>query len=87
MMPIDVPSLETQPSALSSHVYVTPEPYRITAAKIRAVGSRALILHPGPRKDELHPDVETTPGGLYFEQVKDSLYLRMAVLTQLVTHR
>ncbi|MCX4857221.1 aspartate/ornithine carbamoyltransferase family protein [Streptomyces canus] len=87
MMPIDVPSLETQPSALSSHVYVTPEPYRITAAKIRAVGSRALILHPGPRKDELHPDVETTPGGLYFEQVKDSLYLRMAVLTQLVTRR
>jgi aspartate carbamoyltransferase catalytic subunit len=87
MMPIDVPSLETHPSALSSHVYVTPERYRITAAKIRAVGSKALILHPGPRKDELHPDVEGTPGGLYFEQVKDSLYLRMAVLTQLVTHR
>jgi len=87
MMPIDVPSLESHPGALNSHVYVTPERYRITADKIRTVGSKALILHPGPRKDELHPDVDDTPGGLYFEQVKDSLYLRMAVLTQWVTHR
>ncbi|MFD9004281.1 aspartate carbamoyltransferase [Streptomyces sp. NPDC059582] len=87
MMPVDVPSLESHPAALSSHVYVTPERYRITAAKIRAVGSKALVLHPGPRKDELHPDVDDTPGGLYFEQVKDSLYLRMAVLTQWVAPR
>ncbi|KOG32642.1 hypothetical protein ADK37_26415 [Streptomyces resistomycificus] len=87
MMPIDVPSLESDPADLSSHLYVTPERYRITAAKIRAAGSKALILHPGPRKDELHPDVDTTEGGLYFEQVKDSLYLRMAVLTQVVGER
>jgi aspartate carbamoyltransferase catalytic subunit len=80
MMPIDVPALEADPRSLAPHGYVTPERYRVTASKIRAIASKALILHPGPRKDELHTDVDSLPSGLYFDQVADAIYLRMAVL-------
>ncbi|MEY9878252.1 aspartate carbamoyltransferase catalytic subunit [Streptacidiphilus sp. MAP12-33] len=87
MMPIDIPSLEADPRSLTEAAQVTPEQYRITAAKIRATRSRALVLHPGPRKDELHPDVDQLAQGLYFTQVRDSLYLRMAVLDLLAGPR
>ncbi|MGF7234452.1 MAG: aspartate/ornithine carbamoyltransferase family protein [Frankia sp.] len=83
MMPIDIRALEIDPHALTLRQQVTPERFRITASKIHATGSGALILHPGPRKDELHPDVDELPGGLYFEQIPQSVYLRMAVLAQL----
>ncbi|MFF0745852.1 hypothetical protein ACFYVL_36220 [Streptomyces sp. NPDC004111] len=83
MMPVDVPGLEADPASLAKKAAITPEQYRITAEKIRRTSSRALILHPGPRNDELHPGVDALPGGLYLDQVRESLHLRMAVLARL----
>ncbi|KQY55340.1 hypothetical protein ASD11_17510 [Aeromicrobium sp. Root495] len=81
MMPVSIPGLESDPRSLSKGENVTPEQYRVTAQKIRATGSRALIMHPGPRSDEMHPDVDDLPNGLFFDQVRDSLQMRMAALT------
>lgn len=83
MMPIDIPALEAVPASLRKQQNITPEQFRVTAAKIHATGSKTLVLHPGPRKDELHPEVDSLPNGLYFDQVRESVYVRMAVLAQL----
>lgn len=83
MMPVSIPPLDVDPKSLSKQQLSTPERYRITAAKIRHTKSRSLIMHPGPRSEELHRDVDDLPNGLYFEQVRESIFLRMAVLAQL----
>lgn len=38
------------------------------------------ILHPLPRVTEISPDVDSLPGAAYFRQVKNGLYVRMALI-------
>ena len=38
------------------------------------------ILHPLPRINELEENVDTTPYAYYFEQAKNGLYVRQALL-------
>jgi aspartate carbamoyltransferase catalytic subunit len=83
MMPVNIPALDADPKSLSKRQQSTPERYRVTAAKIKSTRSRSLIMHPGPRSEELHPNVDDLPNGLYFDQVRESVFLRMAVLTRL----
>lgn len=42
-----------------------------------------IIMHPLPRVDEISPDVDTDPRAKYFEQAKNGLYVRMALLKML----
>ena len=39
------------------------------------------VLHPLPRVDEIHPDVDKTPHAYYFEQATNGVYARMAILS------
>ena len=80
MMPVVVPDLQQPPGTLRAEQYTTPERYRMTAAKVAATNSRALLLHPGPRTDELDPDTDELPTSLYFREVEDLVFMRMAVL-------
>jgi aspartate carbamoyltransferase catalytic subunit len=84
MMPVDIPSLEADPKSLQKDGHATPERFRMTAEKIDRTGSKALVLHPGPRSDELHPDTDGLDNSLYFEQASESVYLRMAVMASLL---
>lgn len=43
----------------------------------------ALILHPLPRTSELPPDIDKDPRAAYFEQARNGLYIRMALLQML----
>jgi aspartate carbamoyltransferase catalytic subunit len=58
----------------------TPESYVITPEKIALTSSRALLYHPLPRQDEIHPACDDLPNAMYFEQVRLSKFMRMAVL-------
>ncbi len=62
----------------------TPEEFVITPEKIEATRSQSLIYHPLPRFDEIHPDCDTLPNAMYFEQVRLSKFMRMAVLDRLL---
>lgn len=42
------------------------------------------VLHPLPRVNEIHPDVDSTPFAGYFEQVKNGLVMRQAILYHLI---
>lgn len=59
-------------STLDTHV-VTPE-------KLFSTKSKALLYHPLPRQDEIDPGCDDLPNARYFEQVRLSKFMRMAVL-------
>ncbi len=42
------------------------------------------IMHPLPRVDELSKDVDELPQAMYFEQAKNGMYLRAALLKQIL---
>ncbi len=46
--------------------------------------SHLKVLHPLPRVNEIHPDVDSTPFAGYFEQVKNGLIMRQAILFHLL---
>jgi aspartate carbamoyltransferase catalytic subunit len=62
----------------------TPPSYIITPEKIELTGSRALLYHPLPRQDEIHPACDDLPNAMYFEQVRLSKFMRMAVLERML---
>lgn len=64
---------------------VTPDSHVITPDKIERIGSKALLYHPMPRHDEIHPSCDDLPNAMYFEQVRLSKFMRMAVLDKFLT--
>ena len=53
--------------------------YVLTAAMLKGVKSNLKILHPLPRVNEIHPDVDTTPYAYYFQEAENGLYVREAL--------
>lgn len=42
------------------------------------------ILHPLPRVNEIHTDVDANPKAYYFEQARNGVFARMAIITHLL---
>jgi aspartate carbamoyltransferase catalytic subunit len=59
----------------------------LTADKILDSGSDTLILNPLPRQGELHPSCDELPNAAYFDQVRLSTFIRMAVLERMLSGR
>jgi aspartate carbamoyltransferase catalytic subunit len=51
---------------------------------LRWLPAHARILHPLPRVDEIEPAVDDDPRAAYFRQVENGLYMRMALLDELL---
>ena len=49
-------------------------------SSLKQLKNDAAILHPLPRVNEIASEVDNDPRALYFEQVKNGLYVRMALL-------
>jgi aspartate carbamoyltransferase catalytic subunit len=47
-------------------------------------GKKVVLLDPLPRIDEIDPAVDALPNAKYFQQAKNGLYVRMALLQQLL---
>jgi aspartate carbamoyltransferase catalytic subunit len=59
--------------------------YILTPEKVHTMKSSAIIMHPLPRLDEIPPEVDNDPRARYFEQARNGLYIRMALLYLLLT--
>jgi aspartate carbamoyltransferase catalytic subunit len=73
--------------------FVVPEEYTEAAGKyvldvdkVRRMKANAIIMHPLPRVDEIPPEVDDDPRAKYFEQAKNGLYIRMALLYLLLNN-
>lgn len=42
------------------------------------------VLHPLPRVNEIHTDVDDSPHAYYFEQARNGVYVRMSILTSIL---
>lgn len=54
--------------------------YTITYNYLKGFRKIPFIMHPLPRVWELAPDVDVLPQAIYFEQAKNGLYVRMAII-------
>jgi aspartate carbamoyltransferase len=51
---------------------------------LKGIGKKVVILHPLPRVDEISPAVDEYPGAAYFRQVRNGIYVRMALLAMVM---
>jgi aspartate carbamoyltransferase len=54
---------------------------------LKSLKKKITILHPLPRVDEIHPDVDTYPGAAYFRQMRNGVFIRMALLAMIFGKR
>ncbi|MCP1660056.1 aspartate carbamoyltransferase [Neisseria perflava] len=55
--------------------------FNLDASMLQNAKANMRILHPLPRVDEIHPDVDATPHAYYFQQATNGVYARMAMLS------
>lgn len=54
--------------------------YRITPELLPGAKKNLIVLHPLPRVDEIDPRLDASPHARYFEQSKNGVPVRMAML-------
>ena len=54
--------------------------YRLEAAALKNAKPTMKVMHPLPRVTEIAPDVDSTPYAYYFEQARNGLFVREALL-------
>ena len=58
--------------------------YRITPELLADAKKHLIVLHPLPRVDEIDPRVDDSPHARYFEQSKNGVPVRMAMLMRVL---
>ncbi len=58
--------------------------YVLTAESLRLMKPNAIIMHPLPRLDEIAMEVDQDPRAAYFRQAQNGLYVRMALLANVL---
>ena len=58
--------------------------YILDAEKMKLAKEDMMVLHPLPRVNEIAVEVDDDPRALYFEQAKNGMYVRMALIMSLL---
>lgn len=58
--------------------------YVIDSQILKSASKKLVILHPLPRVGEIAHEIDHDPRAAYFRQMKNGLYVRMALLDQLI---
>ncbi len=58
--------------------------FRVDQDLLTRTGSKAIVLHPLPRVDELGTDLDELPAAKYFDQAQNGVAVRMAILAELL---
>ncbi|MBE6021088.1 MAG: aspartate carbamoyltransferase [Clostridiales bacterium] len=56
----------------------------LTVDKMKLAPEHMIVLHPLPRVNEIHPDVDEDKRACYFEQAENGMYVRMSLLMHLL---
>lgn len=59
--------------------------YQLNRASLSKYQKLPFIMHPLPRVDELNPDIDALPIAKYFEQAKNGMYIRAALLKRILS--
>ena len=58
--------------------------YILDAEKMQLANEHMMVLHPLPRVNEIAVEVDGDPRALYFEQAKNGMFVRMALIMKLL---
>jgi aspartate carbamoyltransferase catalytic subunit len=58
--------------------------YRFGSEQLQRMHDKAIVMHPLPRVDEIDAAVDADPRAAYFRQARNGVYIRMALLDQLL---
>jgi aspartate carbamoyltransferase catalytic subunit len=58
--------------------------YQITSNALKGVKNNFKVMHPLPRVNEITTDVDNTPYAYYFEQARNGVYMRQALISILL---
>jgi aspartate carbamoyltransferase len=61
--------------------------YVIDEKFLKELKKKITIIHPLPRVDEISPEVDAYPGAAYFRQVRNGVFVRMALLAMILGKR
>lgn len=61
--------------------------YTIDRRSLDLLPERSIVMHPLPRVDEIAPEVDGDPRAAYFRQARNGVFIRMALLHQLLSPR
>lgn len=56
------------------------EAYRLMADDMAKAKEKMIVMHPFPRVDELDPAIDSDPRAAYFKQMRNGLWVRMAII-------
>ena len=59
--------------------------YIINGQALRLMRPKAIVMHPLPRLDEISMEVDSDPRAAYFRQAQNGLYVRMALLSMVLS--
>jgi aspartate carbamoyltransferase catalytic subunit len=68
----------------SSSYFQVASSYRVTPELLGLGKSLLIVLHPLPRLDEIDPRVDNLPNARYFEQSRNGIPVRMAMLLKVM---
>ena len=60
------------------------ESFRITNDTMKSCSDNMILMHPLPRINEIAVEVDKDPRAVYFEQMKNGMYIRMALLSMIL---
>jgi aspartate carbamoyltransferase catalytic subunit len=63
---------------------VLPPGYTVEPELLERASDQLIVMHPMPRDIEIPSDIDGTPHARYFDQVRNGVPLRMAILTALL---
>jgi aspartate carbamoyltransferase catalytic subunit len=58
--------------------------YILTPDKMKNAKADMSILHPLPRVNEIHVSIDDDPRAVYFDQVRNGKYIRMALVLKML---
>lgn len=64
--------------------YAVASSYRVTPELLSGARERMIVLHPLPRVDEIDPRVDGLPHARYFQQARNGIPIRMALLQEVM---
>jgi aspartate carbamoyltransferase catalytic subunit len=57
--------------------------FKLGTGHLRLMKPGGVIMHPLPRRDEIHPDVDLDPRAKYWRQERNGMWMRVAILLKL----
>lgn len=73
-----------QKERLTKQDHFGPISYNFDRVDSDNLNSKAILLHPFPRNEELPSWFDSDPRARYFDQMQNGLYIRMAILMDLI---